>query len=121
MPLGEEEVKRVMLKWQKMIELQLCLAASNSCAGRMDATVERQGLEALIGYGLEAFRASIIRRRGPMWRRERGEERRKRALSSPAETCAQFTACGPDSPDAASSRCRGKDMASHAVGWWAML
>jgi hypothetical protein len=58
-----------------MLELQLCLAASNSCAGRMDATVERQGLEALIGYGLEAFRASIIRRRGPMWRRERGEER----------------------------------------------
>jgi hypothetical protein len=41
----------------------------------MDATVERQGLEALIGYGLEAFRASIIRRRGPMWRRVRREKK----------------------------------------------
>lgn len=61
---------------KKMLELQICLAASNSCAGsRMDATVERQGLEALIGYGLEAFRASIIRRRGPMWRRVRREKK----------------------------------------------
>jgi hypothetical protein len=65
---------------KKLLELQLCLAASNSCAGRMDATVERQGLEALIGYGLEAFRASIIRRRGSMWRRERRREKKADTL-----------------------------------------
>jgi hypothetical protein len=46
----------------------------------MDATVERQGLEALIGYGLEAFRASIIRRRGSMWRRERRREKKADTL-----------------------------------------
>jgi hypothetical protein len=32
------------------------------------------------GYGLEAFRASIIRRRGPMRRRERGREKKAGTL-----------------------------------------